>query len=50
MWRVTYLSIGGLVGYTGYIIYLDRNPEPQFEQDPSKKTLVILGAHASSPA
>ena len=43
IWRLTYLSVGGLIGYTCYIIYLDRNPEPQFEQDPNKKTLVILG-------
>ena len=43
MWRLTYLSLGGLAGYTFYIIYQDRNPEPQYAPDPSKKTLVILG-------
>lgn len=43
IWRLTYLSVGGLVGYTIYTIYQDRNPEEQFEADPSKKTLVILG-------
>lgn len=42
-WRLAYLSIGGLVGYTFYVIYDDRHPEPQHEPDPSKKTLVILG-------
>lgn len=43
MWRLTYLSLGGLAGYTVYLIYQDRHPEPQYEPDPSKKTLVILG-------
>lgn len=43
LWRLTYLSVGGLIGYTGWVIYDDRNPQPQFEPDPSKKTLVILG-------
>lgn len=42
-WRLTYLSAAGLVGYTFYIVYQDRHPEPQFEPDPTKKTLVILG-------
>lgn len=43
MWRFTYLSVIGVVGYTCYVIYDDRNPEPQFEQDPTKKTIVVLG-------
>ena len=43
IWRLTYLSaFGGLV-YVGYGIYEDRNPDPQTEPDPTKKTLVILG-------
>lgn len=42
-WRLTYLSVLGLVGYTGYVIYDDRHPNPQFEQDPTKKTIVVLG-------
>lgn len=46
IWRATYLSVGGLLAVTGYIIYLDRNPEQQFEADPSKKTLVVLGEQA----
>lgn len=47
-WRLTYLSAAGLVGYTFYIVYQDRHPEPQFEPDPTKKTLVILGKRSRS--
>ncbi|KIW37277.1 uncharacterized protein PV06_10619 [Exophiala oligosperma] len=43
IWRVTYLSTCALIGYTGYQIWEGRNPAEQFEPDPSKKTLVILG-------
>ncbi|KFA64574.1 hypothetical protein S40285_04566 [Stachybotrys chlorohalonatus IBT 40285] len=50
IWRATYLSVGGLLAVTGYIIYLDRNPEQQFEADPSKKTLVVLGTGWGSVA
>jgi NADH:ubiquinone reductase (non-electrogenic) len=49
-WRFSYLSVGGLILYTGYNIYQDRNPEPQFEADPNKKTLVILGTGWGSVA
>ncbi|KAL8741459.1 MAG: hypothetical protein Q9190_005941 [Brigantiaea leucoxantha] len=42
-WRLTYLSTLGAVGYLGYVIYLLRNPNEQYNPDPSKKTLVILG-------
>lgn len=42
-WRLTYLSAIGGIGYLGYTIYLLRTPQEQFEPDPSKKTLVILG-------
>lgn len=42
-WRLIYLSAIGGVGYLGYTIYLLRTPQEQFEPDPSKKTLVILG-------
>lgn len=45
-WRLTYLSATGLLGYTFYTIWQDRHPEPQAEQDPKKKTLVILGKSA----
>lgn len=44
VWRLTYLSLLGTFAYIGYEIYQDRNPEPQVPRDPSKKTLVILGA------
>lgn len=43
VWRLSYLSVGGLLGYTTWVIYQDRHPQPQYEADPSKKTLVILG-------
>lgn len=43
MWRLTLLTGIGLVGNMGYSIYTLRNPTEQFEPDPSKKTLVILG-------
>lgn len=43
VWRLTYISLGGLVLYACYAIYQDRHPEPQYQPDPSKKTLVILG-------
>lgn len=42
-YRLTVLSGLGLTGYLGYSIYILRHPEEQFEPDPSKKTLVILG-------
>ncbi len=42
-WRLTYLSALGGVGYLTYTIYLLRSPNEQFNPDPSKKTLVILG-------
>jgi NADH:ubiquinone reductase (non-electrogenic) len=42
-WRVTYLSFIGGLAYLTYIIYEANNPADQFEPDPSKKTLVILG-------
>lgn len=42
-WRVTYLSAIGFVGWLTYTVWELRNPNDQFEPDPSKKTLVILG-------
>ncbi|KAK5664156.1 hypothetical protein OQA88_371 [Cercophora sp. LCS_1] len=42
-WRLLNLSVLGGIAYIGYGIYEDRNPEPQVEADPNKKTLVILG-------
>ena len=43
MWRLTLLSGAGIVGTLGYSIYSQRHPVEQFDPDPSKKTLVILG-------
>lgn len=42
-WRLTYLTFGGLLGYTAWVIYEDRHPQDQVKPDPSKKTLVVLG-------
>ncbi|KAL2005489.1 hypothetical protein VTN00DRAFT_2700 [Thermoascus crustaceus] len=43
LWRLTWLSGLGLTGALGYSIYEQRHPVEQFQPDPSKKTLVILG-------
>lgn len=43
MWRLTLLTGVGLAGNMAYSIYNLRHPAEQFEPDPSKKTLVILG-------
>jgi len=43
LWRLTYLSVFGTLGFIGYTVYEDRNPHPQSEPDPTKKTLVVLG-------
>ena len=42
-WRIAYLSLIGGVAYVAYDVYQLRHPEDQFEQDPSKQNLVILG-------
>lgn len=42
-WRITYLSVGAMVAYSCYVIYDDRHPMEQYQPDPSKKTLVVLG-------
>ena len=42
-WRLTYVSAIGGVGYLAYNIYLLRSPSEQYNPDPSKKTLVVLG-------
>ncbi|MCJ1281508.1 NADH:ubiquinone oxidoreductase [Xylographa opegraphella] len=42
-WRLTYLSAIGGTAYLAYNIYTLRTPQEQFDPDPSKKTLVILG-------
>jgi NADH:ubiquinone reductase (non-electrogenic) len=46
IWRATYLSILGGAGYVAYSIYELRHPEEQFEPDPTKQNLVILGENA----
>ncbi|KAF9889673.1 NADH:ubiquinone oxidoreductase [Aspergillus nanangensis] len=42
-WRLTWLTGVGMIGALGYSIYEQRNPIEQFDVDPTKKTLVILG-------
>ncbi|KAH8801646.1 hypothetical protein F5884DRAFT_757295 [Xylogone sp. PMI_703] len=42
-WRLTYISLIAGGAYLGYGVYETRHPEEQFEPDPSKKNLVILG-------
>lgn len=42
-WRVIYVSVIGGAAYLGYVVYDLRTPPEQFEADPTKKTLVILG-------
>ncbi|CAH0018202.1 unnamed protein product [Clonostachys rhizophaga] len=49
-WRLTYLTFGGLLGYTAWVIYEDRHPQDQVKPDPSKKTLVVLGTGWGSVA
>ncbi|KAF8465264.1 hypothetical protein BDZ91DRAFT_772238 [Kalaharituber pfeilii] len=44
LWRATYLSTIGGLGYLGWSVYESRHPTEQSEPDPSKKTLVILGS------
>lgn len=44
LWRATYISAIGGLGYVSYGIWDMRNPADQEEPDPSKKTLVVLGA------
>jgi hypothetical protein len=43
IWRITYLSALSGVAFLTYQIWDLRNPREQFEPDPSKKTLVVLG-------
>ena len=45
-WRLTWLSGLGLTGALAYILYSLRFPEEQYEPDPNKKTLVVLGMPA----
>ena len=43
VWRFTYISALAGTGYLTWQIWALRHPADQFEPDPSKKTLVILG-------
>ncbi|KIX08768.1 uncharacterized protein Z518_03425 [Rhinocladiella mackenziei CBS 650.93] len=43
LWRITYLSTLAGLGYVAYTVWEGRNPNDQYEPDPTKKTLVILG-------
>jgi NADH:ubiquinone reductase (non-electrogenic) len=43
LWRLTYLSVIGGTAYLAYGVWDLRHPDDQFEPDPNKKNLVILG-------
>ncbi|GAB7352534.1 hypothetical protein MBLNU459_g2926t1 [Dothideomycetes sp. NU459] len=43
IWRLTYLSALGGIGYVGYGIWQSKNPADQHDPSPDKKTLVVLG-------
>lgn len=49
-WRLTWMGSVALAGTLAYSIYDTRNPIDQVQPDPSKKTLVILGAFWSDCA
>lgn len=44
-WRLTYLSLLAGTAYLGYEVWELRHPDEQFQPDPTKKNLVILGTH-----
>lgn len=41
---MTYVSAIAATGWFTYTVYANRHPGTQYEQDPNKKTLVILGS------
>lgn len=45
IWRLTYLTAIGGAAYLAYGVYELRHPDDQFEPDPTKKNLVILGIY-----
>ncbi|KAK8058871.1 Alternative nadh-dehydrogenase [Apiospora phragmitis] len=49
-WRLTYLYVLGSIGYVIYDGYSSRHPDIQFQPDPSKKNLVVLGTGWGSVA
>jgi len=48
LWRATYISTLGGLGYIAYGVYEGRHPEEQQFVDPSKQNLVILGMPVAS--
>ncbi|KXJ94472.1 hypothetical protein Micbo1qcDRAFT_132514 [Microdochium bolleyi] len=48
--RLTYLSVIVIAGGIIYDGYIDRHPDEQFDPDPKKKTLVVLGTGWGSVA
>jgi NADH:ubiquinone reductase (non-electrogenic) len=44
-WRLTYFSAIGGTAYLAYGVYDQKHPDDQFEPDPTKKNLVILGLY-----
>ena len=44
LWRASYLSVLGGIGWYAYSVYESRHPNDQIPPDPSKKTLVVLGS------
>lgn len=48
-WRLTWISALAGVSYMAWSVYELRNPENQFEPDPTKKNLVILGRFVLIP-
>jgi NADH:ubiquinone reductase (non-electrogenic) len=49
LWRLTYLSAIGGTAYLAYGVYEQKHPDDQFEPDPTKKNLVILGLYIQLP-
>jgi NADH:ubiquinone reductase (non-electrogenic) len=48
LWRLTYLSAIGGAAYLAYGVWDLRHPDDQFEPDPTKKNLVILGENTTA--
>lgn len=48
-WRLTKAGAVAGFAYLAFTIYQGRHPNEQFDPDPSKKTLVILGGHRACP-
>jgi NADH:ubiquinone reductase (non-electrogenic) len=50
LWRLTYLSAIGGTAYLAYGVYDQKHPDDQFEPDPTKKNLFILGLYLPWPS